>query len=107
MLTRHPSGYCPSHEHLAPVRTFIREQDNRPSPAARGYGADWRKIRERTLRLYGIPMCEWHKYDVHHDPLYDKAIEPDHSKYKLTPLLRSDHSSETAAMGGGFGNQKR
>ena len=83
-----------------------RAPDNRPSPSERGYGSDWRKIRERTLRLYGIPMYQWHKWDVDHSPVFDKAIEPDHSKYKLTPRLHAEHSSKTAARDGGFGNRK-
>jgi len=72
----------------------------------RGYGADWRKIRERTLRLHGIPMHLWSKYDVDHEPAYNKATEPDHSKYKLTPRLHAEHSIKTAAADGGFGNRK-
>jgi hypothetical protein len=69
--------------------------DTRVSSAKRGYGIEWRKIRERVLRSYHIPLASWPLYDIHHTPVYNAAIEPDHNKYKLTPMLHHEHSMAT------------
>jgi hypothetical protein len=37
----------------------------------------------------------WPEYDVDHNPPYNPDIEPDHRKYTLVPMLRSDHSRKT------------
>jgi len=97
-LTDARSGYCIAHVCKVP--------DPRPSAAKRGYGAGWRQIRERTLRLFGIPMKDWHLYAIDHRPPYDPAIEPDHTKYTLIPMLISEHSRKTAGLDGGFRNPK-
>jgi hypothetical protein len=47
-----------------------------------------------------VPRQDWPLYDVHHEPAYNPDVEPDHRKYRLTPLLHQDHSRET-------GRQKR
>jgi hypothetical protein len=79
-------GYCNIHK---------RNADTRLSSSARGYGIEWRKIREGVLRAYRIPVASWPLYDIHHTPVYNAAIEPDHSKYRLIPMLHSEHSRET------------
>ncbi len=79
----------------------------RPSPSRRGYGPAWRKIRERVLREWSIPLKDWPLYDVDHNPPYDPEVELDHMKYRLTPRLHGGHSAKTAASDGGFGNPKR
>ncbi len=94
--------YCAKH---VPERK--RSVDSRPSPSKRGYGRQWRKIRERVLREYGIPKEHWHLYDVDHEPPYDPDVEPDHTRYTLTPRLHAEHSRKTAKYDGGFGNTKR
>lgn len=66
--------------------------------SARGYGYQWRLIREQVLREYCIPEANWPLYDIDHTPPYDPAIEPDHRKYTLTPLLHSQHSMKTATI---------
>jgi hypothetical protein len=104
MLTKSDNGYCTTHESLAEQR---RMADSRPNANERGYGASWRRIRERTLRLFGIPMHAWHLYDIDHEPAYDKARDPDHTHYRLTPRLHGEHASKTASADGGFGNPKR
>ena len=95
------SGYCQSHEHFyTPPQRAI---DTRPSAAARGYDKNWQTIRIETLRNAGIPKELWHLYDIHHEPDYNPAIEKKHTAYKLTPMLKSDHSRLTAQQkGGGF-----
>jgi hypothetical protein len=87
-------GYCSKHKSNA---------DLRPSAAQRGYGGVWRTIRERILREAGIPHHLWPLYDVDHEPAYNASIEPDHTKYRLTPRLHSDHSVKTDREDHGFG----
>lgn len=67
----------------------------RKSSAKRGYGREWRRIREQVLTSHGIPPYDWGKYDVDHRPPYDPAVEPDHLKYELVPMLHEDHSKKT------------
>ncbi|ADK81106.1 hypothetical protein [Sediminispirochaeta smaragdinae] len=82
-------------------------QDRRKSSTQRGYGAAWRKIRIEVLQAWGIPKRLWPKYDVDHNPAYDRRIEPDHRKYQLIPRLHADHSRKTAKFDNGFGNRKK
>ena len=88
------SGYCQTHAHFynPPERAI----DQRPSAASRGYDRVWQLIRAKVLRDHGIPADQWHEYDIHHEPPYNPQVEPRHTAYKLTPLLRSDHSKVTA-----------
>lgn len=90
------SRYCLKHK---------REKSNgRKSAAKRGYDWRWRKIRERVLMMAGIPKEQWPLWDVDHNPLYNPAVEPDHTKYQLIPRLHADHSRKTVQHDGGFGN---
>jgi hypothetical protein len=75
----------------------------RPSSAKRGYGVEWKRIREMVLRGAGIPFHLWPLYDVDHEPAYNIDIEPDHMKYRLTPRLHGEHSAKTARLDHGFG----
>jgi len=83
---RYVTRFCPS----------CHKPDDRPSPSARGYDNEWKKIREDVLRQHGIPESEWPNYDIDHRPTYNQAIEPDHRRYQLTPLLHGEHSQKTA-----------
>jgi hypothetical protein len=65
----------------------------------------WRAVRAEVLRQHGIPEAEWPKWDVDHTPRYNPAIEPDHRKYTLTPMLHPEHSRKTSARDGGFGRK--
>jgi 5-methylcytosine-specific restriction protein A len=89
------TGYCESHARLWRPYERPRGRDARPGSAKRGYNGEWQRIRAETLAAFGLPKQDWHLYDVHHDPAYNPAVEPDHRKYRLTPLLRADHSRET------------
>jgi hypothetical protein len=89
------TGYCDSHAHLWRPWERARGRDERPSSASRGYSGDWPRIRAKTLLAAGIPRQDWPLYDVHHEPEYNPAVEPDHRKYRLTPMLHGDHSKET------------
>lgn len=82
-------------------------QARRLSAARRGYGPEWKKIRETVLAQHGIPKEEWPLYDVDHYPAYDASVEPDHHKYTLTPVLHGEHSRKTVLVDGGFGNKVR
>lgn len=76
----------------------------RAHSAARGYDRTWHKLREQILIRHGIPRARWHLYDVDHDPPYNPEVEPDHRKYRLTPMLHSEHSRKSVADNvGAFG----
>lgn len=102
-LTHNHTGYCEKHQ---PAPNTYRKPDYRPSIYTR-YGPEWKRIRARVLRENGIPKNQWHLYNVDHRPTYNPAVEPDHNKYALVPMLKSDHSKKTASQDGGFGNKKR
>jgi hypothetical protein len=75
-----------------------KAREARPSRSRRGYTNEWRRIREEVLASHGIPRQEWPLYDVDHNPPYNASVEPDHRRYHLVPLLRSEHSRKTARM---------
>jgi hypothetical protein len=89
------TGFCEAHAHLYQPYAPFRGRDDRPSSAKRGYDEEWRRVRAETLTAFGIPRRDWPLYDVHHEPAYNPAMEPDHRKYRLTPLPHGDHSRET------------
>ncbi len=98
------TGYCERHAPAVPVLSVSSR--SRPSASRRGYGRGWQRIRARVLTASGIPQSDWPLYDVDHRPPYDPDVEPDHSKYELVPMLRSEHSRKTARQDGGFGNRR-
>ncbi|NCC65369.1 MAG: hypothetical protein EOM15_12005 [Spirochaetia bacterium] len=73
-----------------------RPKDTRVPAYKRGYDHTWRKVRAQVLADNGIPKEAWPLYDVDHNPAYDPAVEPDHTKYTLVPRLHSEHSRKTA-----------
>ncbi len=99
------SSYCP--HHMPQPRNGRNRQRFRQNAGERGYGAEWRAIRAEVLTRHGIPRHQWHLYAVDHRPRYNKAIEPDHRKYELVPMLKSEHNRKTARDDGGFGNPKK
>lgn len=82
-------GLCAKHQSQRPPAK------PRQSAAAMGYGHEWRKVRAEVLATHGIPEAEWPLWDVHHEPPYNPAVEPDHRKYTLVPMLHSQHSRKT------------
>jgi 5-methylcytosine-specific restriction protein A len=102
-LTLSETGYCVAHIHLWQER----KPDLRRSASARGYGSEWRVIRQEVLDAAGIPHSEQWRYDVDHFPRYNAEREPDHRKYRLTPRLHENHSRKTASEDGGYGNRGR
>jgi len=107
-------GRCQAHTTLPtargtgqrPPREFGRRPDTRPSAAARGYDADWRKIRDAHLKLE--PNCrvcgQPGKHVDHIKPLRQGGT---HDESNLRTLCASCHSRKTAQEDGGYGNQRR
>jgi len=93
------SGYCTAHAHF--YNPLQRTVETRPSAAVRGYGREWQSIRAEILTAASIPRNLWNNYDIHHEPPYNPSVEKNHRKYKLTPLLKSEHSKITARGGRG------
>lgn len=91
-------GYCAEHAPLAQPAT------PRPSAAAQGYGAKWRALRARYLKLH--PMCEWGgcvelATDVDH--IIPKTQGGTDAWENLQALCHPHHSRKTVTHDGGFG----
>lgn len=99
---RGTGAFCDKHK-----KPFRRWDKRKSNSNARGYGHGWRKIRIKVLSESGIPMEDWSKYDVDHNPPYNPSVDSNHENYTLIPRLRSDHSKKTASQDGGFGNRRR
>jgi 5-methylcytosine-specific restriction protein A len=97
-------AYCRQHKRTQKTKRY---KDNRPSARQRGYDREWEQIRTEVLLKHGIPKARHKNYVVDHRPRYNAAVEPDHRKYKLVPMLKSEHSRKTAREDGGFGHEKK
>ena len=91
------SGPCLCSEHRDRARRAAFDK-TRPSAAIRGYGAEWRKVREGVLRLEpNCRLCAAQGARV-------EAVEVDHidgdpmnnRTTNLRPLCRRHHSQRTA-----------
>lgn len=94
-------GYCAAHASAA------RPTVERPSAAAQGYGAKWRKLRGAYLKAH--PMCEWPgcielARDVDH--IIAKAQGGADEWGNLQALCHAHHSRKTATRDGGFGRAR-
>lgn len=93
--------YCAEHRVLEGKQRSKKKNSPTPkdkgraSSSKRGYNKKWNYIRKITLKAYGIPKDQWKLYDIHHEPAYNPKVEPDHLKYTLIPILRSEHSKIT------------
>lgn len=87
-------GYCPHHQ-----RERYREQDSRRrTPAERGYGQSWRRLRVRVLRERPVcERCEGKAVLVHHRDHNPANVE----RGNLESLCRRCHEREHAGKGGG------
>jgi 5-methylcytosine-specific restriction endonuclease McrA len=82
--------------------------DYRPSPSARGYGHNWRKV--RVAMLSQKPLCE----DCLLEGMSVSATEVDHIDGDVRNLLadnlrclcKSHHSRKTVACNGGLGHKR-
>lgn len=83
-----------------------RPPDLRPNAHARGYGRDWKIIRDEHLRNYPwCVLCGETGTDVDHirPRKQGGTDDPDN----LQTLCHKHHSAKTARVDGGFGNTRR
>jgi 5-methylcytosine-specific restriction enzyme A len=99
-------GYCQQHAAQAKHRRQQQLARSRPTTAARGYDAAWRKIRAEVLS--DEPCCRLCKAQGklvratvvdHIKPL---ARGGTHDKGNLQPLCTACHNRKTATVDGGF-----
>jgi 5-methylcytosine-specific restriction protein A len=95
----------PSHK---PARPRLAEA--RPTSAARGYDADWRRLRLMHLRAHPLcvtPGCNHAAAHVDHIVSIDEAPERRLDPTNLQSLCASCHSKKTCAVDHGFGRKKK
>lgn len=97
-------GLCELH---AGEADRARPVNVRPSAAAQGYGAKWRKLRGAYLKAH--PNCEWPgcsqpARDVDH--IIAKAQGGADEWGNLQALCHPHHSRKTAIHDGGFGRAR-
>ncbi len=103
-------GRCAVHAAEAEAAWRAAHPDERPSASTRGYGAEWREIRAKVLRLR--PWCS----ECAARGKRTKATDVDHvvalrrggtnDINNLMPLCHSCHSRKTAQVDGAFGNRR-
>jgi 5-methylcytosine-specific restriction enzyme A len=94
-------GFCPKHEKKAALELNKR----RGSPASRGYGHEWQKLREQILAR-DLRLCQqcrregraWPAKDVDHIIAKSKGGSDDSSN--LESLCHTHHSRKTAREDG-------
>lgn len=94
-------GYCAAH--VSKARTAAP----RLSAAAQGYGAQWRALRLRYLKLH--PRCEWVGCDAAAtdvDHIIPKAQGGPDEWDNLQSLCHAHHSRKTVTRDGGFGRAR-
>jgi 5-methylcytosine-specific restriction protein A len=104
LVTGRGRRFCDLHQ----KEEWKRQDAQRGSPAERGYGRNWRRIRGMYLRRH--PWCE-DPFGIHEDPV--PATEVDHiipiraggtNQFEnLQALCKSCHSRKTVREDGGFG----
>ncbi len=91
-----------------PARARLAEA--RPTSAARGYDADWRRLRLWHLRrqpLCQAPGCHQAAAHVDHIVSIEEAPERRLDPTNLQSLCASCHSAKTVREDGGFGRHKK
>lgn len=101
--------------HRPPKRKAPGHQAPRPSPAQRGYGSHWRRLREWFLRQH--PLCAdpfgFHAEDGRHvvaeqvDHIVPVASGGTNDEENLQGLCSSCHRRKTVLHDGGSGRAKR
>ncbi len=82
---------------------------SRPTSAQRGYGADWRRVRDEVLAEHpqcATPGCHARAVEVHHLRSVRKYPHLRLEKSNLSPLCKRCHSSTTAIEQGWAGNNR-
>lgn len=94
-------SYCDKHAREGRQRT-----SKRPSSAARGYDAQWRKIRAEHLAEHPYCIsCGAPATEVDHIlPISEGGT---HDYANLQAMCKSCHSRKTAKRDGGFGRERR
>jgi len=83
-----------------------RPERARASANERGYGAEWRRLRDAHLRAF--PLCvECGMPGNHVDHITPRARGGTDDESNLQTLCATHHSQKTAAQDGGFGNRRR
>lgn len=84
-----------------------RRPDHRPSAARRGYGDDWRRLRDRFLATHptcrcGRPAtCVDHVASIHQAP--HRRLDPSN----LQAMCAACHNAKTIRSDGGFGRPRQ
>ncbi len=88
------------------ARCFRASEKARPSASARGYGTDWRKLRESMPKTRCV-ICGGHwEPGMHLDHRIPRAAGGTDDPSNLQWVHRRCHSIKTAGQDGGFGNRK-
>jgi len=102
-LVKSGERFCPKHKNETEKEYQIR----RGTPAQRGYGARWQKVRHIILArdpLCQHPGCTHPSTDVDH--IISKARGGTDSLDNLQGLCHEHHSFKTVKEDGGFGNKQ-
>lgn len=96
---------CPNRSNCA-VHAVERAPDTRPSASQRGYGRDWKVVRDKHLREYPwCAVCGQTGTDVDH--IVPRKQGGTDAPGNLQTLCHVHHSRKTARRDGGFGNKAR
>lgn len=92
----------PTHRPRA-LQAHQSPKTKRPSAAARGYGADWRKLRESTPRTSCVDCGAIWQRSFHLDHVQPKSQGGTDDVSNLRWRCLRCHSRKTARQDGGFG----
>ena len=101
------SGYCEAHKHKERKRKSNYEK-YRGSASSRGYGAAWRKTRERVLARDPVCKggwsihCQGRNLSTQCDHIVRKQDGGDDSEANLQGLCRDCHLDKTACENAGL-----
>ena len=98
-------GRCAQHQPPARERERTPDTTPRPSPASRGYDANWRRLRDAHLRQE--PACrECGQPATCVDHIVPLRYGGTHDPGNLQSLCGPCHSRKTAREDGGWGNAR-
>ena len=104
-------GRCEQHARESNRAFRAKYPDQRPSSSDRGYGAEWRKVRDAFLAKH--PYCRI----CEDEGKQERATDVDHivprrkggtdEPSNLQSLCKHHHSTKTAILDGGFGHSRQ